>query len=75
MPKASQVAAVKGKKVSEYKPQYLKALYFKVGGGRRRQKEGGGMRDKEKKGKHLSMISNMNEFHNLAIMLTFSVTF
>lgn len=29
LPKASQVAAVKGKKVSEYKPQYLKALDFK----------------------------------------------
>lgn len=29
---------MKGKKVSEYKPQYLKALYFKVGGGEEKAK-------------------------------------
>lgn len=42
LPKASQVAAVKGKKVSEYKPQYLKALDFKEK--KKRRKKGGGMK-------------------------------
>ena len=47
MPKASQVAAVKGKKVSEYKPQYLKAFYF-AGERRKKEEEERGRGKKEK---------------------------
>lgn len=70
MPKASQVAAVKGKKVSEYKPQYLKAFYF---GGRRGRKKKGGRRDekdKENTDRPPSVTSKLNEFYHLAIILT-----
>lgn len=63
LPKASQVAAVKGKKVSEYKPQYFKALYFKGAGGwgwkgmkERRRDE----KDKEKKENPASPSNWMN---------------
>lgn len=41
--KASQVAAVKGKKVSEYKPQYLATVYQK----KKKKEEAEGERRKE----------------------------
>lgn len=55
---------MKGKKVSEYKPQYLKALYFKE---KKKKKKGerkgrrGNEKDKERKGRQPSPISKWNE--------------
>ena len=49
---------MKGKKVSEYKPQYLKALYFK-GGEKKGRKEGRGMR-KTKRRKEDNPASSAN---------------
>lgn len=66
LPKASQVAAVKGKKVSEYKPQYLKALDFKEKKKKKKERRG----DEKDKGKKRIQpsTSKLNEIYNLAII-------
>lgn len=62
--KASQVAAVKGKKVSEYKPQYVATVYQKK---KKKEEEAEGERRKEetwktnkKKAKKQSLASLEN---------------